>query len=174
MVQDGCDGSGCGAAQGTGTAKLSTRLSARPRVGARAPRATPGWVGSRVRPCPSAACGSPGLHPACKHLCASYFWGSVWRRLREIVGVKQLLRGLEAALIKGVQKSQKSLFSSSWINWNFLAPLLRARNNAMKFRRTCQPASGQEKKKKEFQILHCSVGKEQMGKAFFAGFCLGL
>lgn len=108
----------------------------------------------------------------CKNHCVYCFSSSVWTRPWEITREKQLLVRLEAAWIKGVQKSKESLFSLSLETGIFwcCCLYLHAHNDAVRFPRTCHLVSRQ--KKKGLQMLHCFMGKEQMGKVFSAGFCL--
>lgn len=73
--------------------------------------------------------------------------------------------GLKPTLMKGAQKSQGSLSLEKMEL--VVLPWL----HVMQFGRTYRQLRDS---KEEFQLLHCSAGKEQLGKAFSAGFCLRL
>lgn len=67
------------------------------------------------------------------------------------------------ALMKGAHKSRGSLSLEKMEL--VVLPWL----HVMQFGKTCQQLRDRQE---EFQLLCCSAGKEQMGKAFSAGFCL--
>lgn len=73
--------------------------------------------------------------------------------------------GLKTTLMKGARKSQGSLSLEKMEL--VVLPWL----HVMQFGRTYRQLRDI---KEELQLLHCSEGKEQLGKAFSAGFCLRL